>query len=154
MWSPFFCFSTLVGHSQFVDAKWGSWWANRPFPSSKNFTFKTRVSAKLFFRRWHLFGWELKNHFISLASPLASLKQRTGELGNGLLERLRVTFTANVNLYHATKFSHYLSFTAQYFYKTSFFTLFLSIIIVLSSFYMPHFILRNSQLETDVRRLP
>ena len=46
-------------------------------------------------------------------------------------------FTANVNLYHLTKFSLYLSFTVYYLNKTiSRFTLVSSINIVLNSFYL------------------
>ena len=38
--------------------------------------------------------------------------------GSTVLKRFRVTFTANVNLYHVTKFSHYLLLTVHYFCKT------------------------------------
>ena len=45
--------------------------------------------------------------------------------------------TANVNLYHVTKFSIYLSFTIYYNYpKIGKFTLILSIRIVLRCFYL------------------
>ena len=47
--------------------------------------------------------------------------------------------TANVNLYHVTKFPLYLSFTVHYFYTytSSFVQFFIHIRIVLSSIYMP-----------------
>ena len=52
----------------------------------------------------------------------------------------RLRQTIKVNLYHMTKFSHYLPFSVHYFYKNiSIFTSLLSIRIVLSCFYMPIF---------------
>ena len=59
--------------------------------------------------------------------------------------------TANVNFYHATKFSPLLSFTVHYFYKNvSCFTPVLSIRIVLTYLTCVFSILRNSQLKFDV----
>ena len=63
-----------------------------------------------------------------------------------IIERL----TANVNLYHVTKFPPSLSFTVYYSYwKISHFTPALSIRIVLESFYLLISILRHSQLDSD-----
>ena len=62
--------------------------------------------------------------------------------------------TANVNLYHVTKFSIYLSFTIYYNYpKIGKFTLILSIRIVLRCFYLliSHF--ENLNLMFAVRRI-
>ena len=54
-----------------------------------------------------------------------------------VLERLSKVFTANLNLYHVTKFAIYLSFTVYYNYmKISRFTPILSMTIVLSCFYL------------------
>ena len=62
---------------------------------------------------------------------------------------------ANVNLYHVTKFSIYLSFTVHYSYtKIGRFTSILSIRIVLSCLYLLLLILTICQLESHVRRFP
>ena len=55
-----------------------------------------------------------------------------------LLERLSIAFTANVNLYHLSKFSIYLSYIVHCNYtKIGKLTPILSIRIVLSCFYLP-----------------
>ena len=63
---------------------------------------------------------------------------------------------ANVNLYHVTIFSLYLSFTVYYFYsKMRSFKPFLSISELFWTVSIRSFpILRNSQLESDVYPLP
>ena len=68
-----------------------------------------------------------------------------------LLERLSIAFTENVNLYHVTKFSLYLSFTVHYNYtKIGRFPPILSIRIVLAVFVCSFLILKISQLESHV----
>ena len=70
----------------------------------------------------------------------------------------RVSFTAlttNVNLYHVTTFTLYLLLTAHYQYtEISCFTPVLSMKIALAAFVSSFSILRNSQLRSDVCRLP
>ena len=85
------------------------------------------------------------------------------------IKRSRVTFTANgkrqtangkqqtanVNLQHVTKFSLNLCFTVHYFYpQICSFRLVLSLKIDLDCFQLHVPVLRNSQLESDVCRLP
>ena len=72
-----------------------------------------------------------------------------------ILERLRFPLhqTANVNLYHVTKFPPYFSFTVYCFYtKISSFMLVLSTRIVLDLFYL--LIFHSEKFSTDVCRLP
>ena len=73
------------------------------------------------------------------------------ELGLPVFKRLRQT--ANVNLYHVTKFSPYFSFTVYCFYtKISSFMPVLSKRIVLDCFYL--LIFYFEKFSTDVCRLP
>ena len=68
---------------------------------------------------------------------------------------ISIAFTANVNLYHVTKFSIYLSFTVYSYSKIGKFTPILSIRIVLKAVFICAFlILKLSQLESHVCRLP
>ena len=70
-----------------------------------------------------------------------------------LSERLRFTFTANVNLYHVTKFSPYFSFTVYCFYtKISSFMPVFSTRIVLDCFYL--LIFYFEKFSTEVCRMP
>ena len=68
----------------------------------------------------------------------------------------RLRQTTNVNWYDVTKFSLYLSFTVQFFLQKKYFHI--SFVHKnrpgLFSFISLFSILRNSQLESDVRRLP
>ena len=75
------------------------------------------------------------------------------------LERLRVTFTvtANLNLYHMTTVSLFLSFTVHILYwKICSLMPFLSISVVLDSFYLLilYFEKFSTWTESDVYRLP
>ena len=57
--------------------------------------------------------------------------------GVSYIREIKIAFAANMNLYHVTKFSIYLSFTVHYNCTNSGrFTPFLSITIVLSCFYL------------------
>ena len=73
-----------------------------------------------------------------------------------IIERFRVTFTVNVNLYHVAKFSLNWYLAIHYFYpKISRLTLVLSITIVWASFLSQTFsICSNSELEPNLCRLP
>ena len=67
----------------------------------------------------------------------------------------RIPFTADVKLYHRTKFSLYLSFTVYYFYTgISCFMLCSSSRLILDNFFLLIPNLRNYQLASHVCRLP
>ena len=58
--------------------------SNRPFPSSKNLTFKARLSAKPLTWKWFLIMMQIKLIFTTKVSHLASFwKWDFLELGNG-----------------------------------------------------------------------
>ena len=70
-------------------------------------------------------------------------------------KRFRIAFTANVKLYHVTKFSLYLSFTVYYFYTGIIcFMLCSSSRLILNNFFRLISNLRNYQLASHVCRFP
>ena len=84
---------------------------------------------------------------------LWQIKVKSQECPVDTIERLRFTFTPNVNLYYVTKFSPYFSFTVYCFYtKMSSFMPVLSTRIVLDCFYL--LIFYSEKFSTDVCHLP
>jgi len=87
------------------------------------------------------FSFSKENEFSSVDSdgnctPTPVLPTREAG-GVSYIREIKIAFAANMNLYHVTKFSIYLSFTVHYNYTKSVkFTPFLSITIVLSCFYL------------------
>ena len=70
-------------------------------------------------------------------------------------KRFTIAFTANVKLYHVTKFSLYLSFTVYYFYTgISCFMLYSYSRLILNNFFLLISNLRNYQLASHVCRFP
>ena len=88
-----------------------------------------------------IFSFSKENEFSSVDSdgnctPTPVLPTREVD-GVSYIREIKIAFTANMNLYHLTKSSIYLSFTVHYNYtKIGRFTPFLSITIVLSCFYL------------------
>ena len=92
-------------------------------------------------KRIQIFSFSKENEFSSVDSdgnctPTPVLPTREAD-GVSYIREIKIAFAANMNLYHVTKFSIYLSFTVHYNHtKSGRFTPFPSITIVLSCFYL------------------